>query len=114
MQQTLLYKRCRRGLIKRWGLYVVARGSHRILINWNLDDQPTEVEWRFEARDDGTWVEIFNRGFPEGDEGVTAALEATEGFALVLAGAKLWLEKAIEPTYILDRFPDRVRAAFKN
>lgn len=105
-----------------WGMYGVSTRvvvkdlvvNQRILINWNLDDQPTEVEWRFEARDDGTWVEIFNRGFPEGDEGVTAALEATEGFALVLAGAKLWLEKAIEPTYILDRFPDRVRAAFKN
>lgn len=104
-----------------WGMYGVSTRvvvkeltpNKRILIDWNLDDQPTEVEWRFEARDDGTWVEIFNRGFPEGDEGVKAALEATEGFALVLAGAKLWLEKAIEPTYILDRFPDRVRAAFK-
>jgi uncharacterized protein YndB with AHSA1/START domain len=99
-----------------WGMYGVStrvavkelQVNRRILIVWNLDDQPTEVEWRFEDRGGATWVEIFNRGFPDTDEGVTAALEAMEGFTLVLAGAKLWLEKAIEPTFIVDRFPDKV------
>ncbi|MBN9480143.1 MAG: SRPBCC domain-containing protein [Bordetella sp.] len=98
-----------------WGMYGVStrvrvkdiRVNQRILIDWNLDDQPTEVEWRFEARGLTTWVEIFNRGFEATDDGVQAALDATEGFTLVLAGAKLWLERAIEPGLIADRFPDQ-------
>ena len=104
-----------------WGMYGVStrvlvkdvQVNRRILVDWNLDDQPTEVEWRFEARGKTTWVEIFNRGFPASDEGVKAALDAMEGFTLVLAGAKLWLERAIEPTFIVDRFPDQVLPDWK-
>lgn len=104
-----------------WGMYGVStrvavkdvQVNSRILIDWNLDDQPTEVEWRFQARDRTTWVEIFNRGFAATDEGVAAALDAMEGFTLVLAGAKLWLERAIEPAFIVDRFPDQVSPDWK-
>src|SRR5690606_65680 len=104
-----------------WGMYGVCtrvavkdvQVNSRILIDWNLEDQPTEVEWRFQARDRTTWVEIFNRGFAATDEGVAAALDAMEGFTLVLAGAKLWLERAIEPAFIVDRFPDHVSPDWK-
>ncbi|WP_368923627.1 MULTISPECIES: SRPBCC domain-containing protein [Brevundimonas] len=104
-----------------WGMYgVVSRllvkalePNRRILIEWDLDEVPTEVEWTFEDRGVATWVEITNRGFATSDSGVKAALEAMEGFTLVLAGAKLWLERAIEPTFIIDRFPDQVAAAWK-
>jgi uncharacterized protein YndB with AHSA1/START domain len=78
----------------------------RILIDW--DDPPTEVEWRFEARGpDRTWVTVENRGF-HGDRAaqVAAALDSTGGFALVLAGAKIWLEHNIEPGFVPDRHPD--------
>lgn len=99
-----------------WGMYGVStrltvkdlQVNRRILIAWNLDDDPTEVEWRLEDRGGATWVDIFNRGFADTDEGMKAALDAMEGFTLALAGAKLWLEKAIEPTFIVDRFPDKV------
>jgi uncharacterized protein YndB with AHSA1/START domain len=78
----------------------------RILIEW--DDPPTEVEWRFEARGpDRTWVTVENRGFHGDDDArVAAALDSTGGFALVLAGAKIWLEHGIEPGFVLDRHPD--------
>ena len=36
-----------------------------------------------------------------------------EGFTLALAGAKIWLERAIEPTFIIDRFPDQVAPGWK-
>jgi uncharacterized protein YndB with AHSA1/START domain len=104
-----------------WGMYGVStrvavkalETDKRILIDWNLDDQPTEVEWRFEPRGDATWVELSNRGFPATDEGVKAALDAMEGFTLALAGAKIWLEHALEPNFALDRFPDQVTPGWK-
>ncbi|WP_296815357.1 SRPBCC family protein [Brevundimonas sp.] len=76
----------------------------RILIDWDLDD-PTEVEWRFEPRGEDTWVTVTNRGF-HGADPVAEALDSMGGFALVLAGAKIWLEHGIEPRFVLDRHPD--------
>ena len=78
----------------------------RILVDW--DDPATEVEWRFVARGaDRTWVEVENRGFRgDADAQVAQALDSTGGFALVLAGAKIWLEHGIEPNFVLDRHPD--------
>ncbi|MEG1028850.1 MULTISPECIES: SRPBCC domain-containing protein [unclassified Brevundimonas] len=104
-----------------WGMYGVStrvavkaiEPSRRILLDWNLEDRPTEVEFLFESRGKATWVEIINRGFEDSDEGLAEAFDAKEGFTLVLAGAKLWLEQAIEPRFILDRFPDRVRETWK-
>lgn len=80
--------------------------GRRILIDWDVDTAPTEVEWRFEARGDHTWVTVENRGFVDSPEGVAAALDSTGGFALVLAGAKIWLEHGIEPGFVLDRHQD--------
>lgn len=77
----------------------------RILIDWDLADDPTEVDWTFEARGDETWVEVANRGFSDDPAGVERALDSAGGFALVLAGAKIWLEHAIEPRFVLDRHP---------
>lgn len=102
-----------------WAMYgvgtdVVVRAiepQRRILIAWDVDSDPTEVEWRFEARDGATWVTVENRGFSgSGDEQTGKALESTGGFALVLAGAKIWLEHGIEPGFVVDRHPD-ARAA---
>ena len=83
---------------------------HRILIEWDGPDTPTEVEWRFEPRGPHrTLVSIVNRGFHGDDDArTTAALDAMGGFSLVLAGAKVWLEHGLEPTFVLDRHPDAV------
>ncbi len=100
--------------VVRWGWEMYGVGSdvrvkaiepgRRILIDWDLDD-PTEVEWLFEPRGDHTWVTVTNRGF-HGEDPVAEALDSTGGFALVLAGAKIWLEHGIEPRFVLDRHPD--------
>ena len=78
-----------------------------IRVDWDIDNAPTRVEWRFsEFRPGQTWVEVENSGFA-GDEQakLAAALDSTGGFALVLAGAKIWLEHGIEPNFVLDRHP---------
>lgn len=80
--------------------------DRRILIDWDNRSTPTEVEWRFEPRGDHTWVTVENRGFNDDADGVAKALDSTGGFALVLAGAKIWLEHGIAPRFVVDRHPD--------
>lgn len=98
-----------------WAMYGVAtevavravEPARRLLIDWDVDTDATEVEWRFEARGAHTWVTVENRGFPGApDEQVAKALDSAGGFALVLAGAKIWLEHGIEPGFVVDRHPD--------
>jgi uncharacterized protein YndB with AHSA1/START domain len=87
--------------------------GRRILIDW---DQPaTQVEWTFEPRGpERTWVAVENRGFHGNrDEQVARALDSTDGFALVLAGAKIWLEHGIEPGFVLDRWPEGLVEAWR-
>jgi uncharacterized protein YndB with AHSA1/START domain len=87
--------------------------GRRILIDW--DEPATQVEWTFEARGPGrTWVEVENRGFHGiAEERVARALDSAGGFALVLAGAKIWLEHGIEPCFVIDRHPDAVVEAWR-
>ena len=80
--------------------------GRRILIDWDIADDPTEVEWLFEDRDGAAFVNVENRGFEDSPAGVARALDSAGGFALVLAGAKIWLEHGIEPRFVLDRHPD--------
>lgn len=81
--------------------------NKRILIEWEAYDTPTTVEWVFTARPDNTtFVSVTNTGFSgETDEIVKMALESTEGFTLVLAGAKAFLEHNIRLKLVADRFP---------
>lgn len=59
---------------------------------WNWSDG-TKVSVDFEKLDGGTAVTLINDNLPgEGDETIEAALNATEGFAIVLADLKTWLE----------------------
>lgn len=80
--------------------------DRRILIDWDNRSTPTEVEWLFEPRGENTWVTVENRGFTDDAAGAAKALDSTGGFALVLAGAKIWLEHRIEPRFVVDRHPD--------
>jgi uncharacterized protein YndB with AHSA1/START domain len=82
--------------------------DRRILIEWGSPDATTTVEWQFTARPDHTtFVDITNRGFQgNGDEVVKQAIDSTGGFALVLAGAKAFLEHGIALNLVADRFPD--------
>lgn len=81
--------------------------DRRILIDWDVDTGPTEVEWRFEPRGGDTWATVENRGFSGSpEEQTTKALDSTGGFTLVLAGAKIWLEHGVDPRFVPDRHPD--------
>ncbi len=72
--------------------------NRRIRIEWqsNPEDAST-VEWTFESRSpDATFVTVVNDGFPgDGDAQLARAIDSTSGFALVLAGAKAYLEHGI-------------------
>jgi uncharacterized protein YndB with AHSA1/START domain len=80
----------------------------RILMEWGVYGASTPIEWIFTPRPDGTtFVSVTNKGFPgSAAEAVQHALDATEGFACVLAGAKAFLEHNIELNLVPDRFPD--------
>lgn len=84
--------------------------NRRILIEWPGNDTPTTVEWVFTPRTDNTtFVSITNTGFSgHEDEIVEQAIASTEGFALVLAGLKAFLEHNINLRLVADRHPDGV------
>jgi len=81
---------------------------NRILIEWGAYGDSTTVEWLFTPRSaDATFVSVTNSGFKgNGDAIVKQALSSTEGFALVLAGAKAYLEHNVRLNLVADRFPD--------
>ena len=80
----------------------------RIVVEWGAYDERSTIEWVFTARPDNTtFVSITNSGFTgTGDEIVKKALDSTEGFTFVLAGAKALLEHNVELNLVRDRFPD--------
>lgn len=78
----------------------------KIVMEWQ--EPATTVEWRFAARpDDTTFVSVGNWGFAgDADSRAAQAIGSTEGFTLVLAGAKAWLEHGLALGLVGDRFPD--------
>ena len=79
--------------------------DEQIAVEWN--DPPSTVAWTFTSLPDGaTFVSIRNSGFSgEPDDQVDEAIASTEGFTLVLAGAKAWLEQGLTLGLIGDRHP---------
>lgn len=77
----------------------------KIVMTWS--DPPTTVVWTFtEMPGEATFLEVHNFGFAgKGDEQVKQAVGSTGGFALVLAGAKAWLEQGLTLGLIADRHP---------
>lgn len=81
----------------------VIEQDKRIVIEW-----PTTVEWIFTAREDNTtFVSISDSGYDGTmDEIIADVRNSTEGFTLVLAGLKAYLEHNIRLNLVADRFPD--------
>lgn len=88
----------------------VIEPNARILVEWLAFGVPTPIEWIFKARPDGTtFVTVTNQDFPGSEtEAMQAALNSTEGFTFVLAGAKALLEHNIQLNLVPDRFPDGI------
>lgn len=86
--------------------------NRRILVEWQGGSGPTTVEWLFTDRADGTtYVRIVNKGFAGNDgERMAEALDSTEGFSFLLAGAKAYLEHGIQLNLVQDKYPDGLPA----
>lgn len=82
--------------------------NERILVEWSAYGTPTDIEWVFTARSDGTtFVSITNSGFGGSSQEIAKlAVGSTEGFSFVLAGAKALLEHGVLLNLVPDRFPD--------
>jgi uncharacterized protein YndB with AHSA1/START domain len=101
-----------------WEMYGVSvtvtvkdiEAGRRILIEWPGTHAPTTVEWTFSPRgDDTTFVTVLESGFAgDGDELVGQIANSTEGFSLVLAGAKAFLEHGVRLNLVGDRFPEGI------
>ncbi|MCW3465086.1 SRPBCC family protein [Chitinophaga nivalis] len=76
-----------------------------ILISWG--DNGETVEWTFTPlSDQSTFVDIVNAGIQgDTDKVIAQVRDSTEGFTLVLAGLKAYLEHHLELNLVADRFP---------
>ena len=84
----------------------VIEPNQRIVIEWPGHNGPTTVEWIFMPQQDCTFVSIRETGFTgNGDELVSQVTDSTQGFSLVLAGAKAFLEHNITLNLVADRYP---------
>lgn len=91
--------------------------GRKILIEWNVGTETVStVEWTSTERAPGkTFVEVRNFDFKgDRDAKVSGAIDSAEGFALVLAGAKAWLEHGVEFNLVRDRHPDMLVDGWKD
>ena len=85
----------------------VLEPQQRIVIEWPGYGALTQVTCTFTPHGtDATFVTIVNAGFSGDDAAIVSqALDATEGFTLVLAGAKAWLEHGVRLNLVADHAP---------
>jgi len=81
--------------------------DEQIRVQWGNYDERTTVEWTFIPLDESrTFVNVINSGFKGApDEIVSQVRGSTEGFTLVLAGLKAYLEHNMQLNLVADRFP---------
>ena len=86
----------------------------KIMIQWGNYKEKTNVEWTFISLNESqTFVKIINSGFKgTSDDLITQIRDSTEGFTLVLAGLKAYLEHNIQLNLISDRFPEGLEDYF--
>jgi uncharacterized protein YndB with AHSA1/START domain len=85
----------------------VVEPAKRVVIEWPGYSGPTTVEWTFQSIPDGTtFVRVQESGWTgDADELVRYVTDSTQGFTLLLAGMKAWLEHGIQLNLTLDRYP---------
>lgn len=85
----------------------VIEENKKIVVEWGNTEETTTVEWIFTPLNKNeTFVSIKNSGFVgDTDKIIDQVRNSTEGFTLVLAGAKAYLEHQIQLNLVLDRFP---------
>jgi len=81
--------------------------NQKIIFNWGNYDRPSIVEWEFRAIEGGTFVSVTNEIEHDTPEKLIAEVrDSTEGFTLVLANLKAYLEFNILLNLVGDRFPE--------
>ncbi len=78
--------------------------NQRIAFEWSFP-KSNLVEMTFAPHAKGTIVSITNSGL-RGDDVIAEALDLTQGWNLVLAAAKAWLEHGINLNIVADKSPD--------
>ncbi len=86
--------------------------GRRLLVEWPGSGGPTTVEWTFTPVEGGsTFVGVTNAGFRgDGDERVRQATDSVQGFSLMLAGLKAFLEHGLRLNLVADRYPKGIAA----
>ena len=95
-----------------WEMYGVAddvdvkaiEPNKLIAFEWSFP-KSNIVEMTFAPYAKGTMLTITNSGL-RGDDVIAEALDLTQGWALVLAAAKAWLEHGIQLNLVADKAPD--------
>ena len=98
-----------------WEMYdisipVIAKAiepNARVVIEWPAYSGPTTVEWSFAPQKSGTtFVSVSESGFTgSGDELLKYVADSTQGFTLLLAGLKAFLEHGVRLNLTADRYP---------
>ena len=76
----------------------------RIAFEWGAP-KSNLAEMRFAPHAKGTLVNVTNSGL-QSDDVIAEALDLTQGWNLVLAAAKAWLEHGIDLNLVADKAPD--------
>lgn len=83
--------------------------NERIVIEWPGYSAPTIVEWKLAPHKNGTFVSLTESGFTgSGDELVKHVTDSTQGFSLMLAGLKAFLEHGVKLNLVGDRYPEGI------
>jgi uncharacterized protein YndB with AHSA1/START domain len=85
----------------------VVEPNKRVVIEWPGYSGPTTVEWTFESLPDGTtFARVQESGWTgDADKLMRYVADSTQGFTLLLAGLKAWIEHGIQLNLTLDRYP---------
>ena len=91
-------------------IHVIAKAidlNARIVIEWPGYSGPTTVEWRFAPQPNGTtFVSVTESGFTgTRDQIAKFVADSTQGFTLMLAGLKAFLEHRVKLNLTMDRYP---------
>ncbi|MCT3800689.1 SRPBCC family protein [Elizabethkingia anophelis] len=103
-----------KNIIWTWEMYNVdvdvevteLQPNQKISVIWGNQNEKTPVVWTFSEHGNNTFVSVINSSFSGDEDAVISAVrDSTEGFTLVLAGLKAYLEHGIELNLVKDRFP---------
>jgi uncharacterized protein YndB with AHSA1/START domain len=85
----------------------VIEPNKRVQIEWPGYSGPTMVEWTFQSVPGGTtFVRVQETGWEgDADKLMKYVADSTQGFTLLMAGMKAWLEHGIQLNLTLDRYP---------